>query len=144
MAPAVMGRLLARMAGEVGAMTDKDVESFRGSSAWSDSLERFFQRGITGKLTETDKKEMLTMIDNLSKIETQAISGYADYMARQASKASGVDKDDIYNTLMPKKAEDIYKDSKKKEDPNIKKYAEDYNLDYNKAEKILRARCYDG
>lgn len=32
----------------------------------------------------------------------------------------------------------------KKEDPKIKEYAEQYNLDYSKAEKILRARGYNG
>ena len=114
MAPAVMGRLLARMAGEVGVMTDQDVASFRGSSAWNDSLERYFQRGITGRLTDTDKQEMLRMVDALSKIENQAIEGYADNLSRQYSEAAGLDKDELMKAVLPKRAKEIYKNQPEK------------------------------
>lgn len=109
MAPSVMGRLLARMAGEVGVMTDQDVASFRGSSQWSDSLERFFQKGISGTLTDTDKKEMLNMVDRMSAIEKQAVEGYADNIVSQYSQASDIDRDKLMSTILPKPAAEIYK-----------------------------------
>lgn len=112
MAPAVMGRLLARMAGEVGVMTDQDVASFKGSAQWSDSMERFFQRGIMGTLTETDKSEMTNMVDRLSAIEAQAIEGYADNISRQYSRAAGVDREGLLKAVLPKKAKEIYKTRK--------------------------------
>lgn len=35
-------------------------------------------------------------------------------------------------------------DRSKKQDPRIKQYADDNNLDYTKAERILKARGYKG
>jgi hypothetical protein len=83
LAPSVMGRLLARMAGEVGVMTDKDVEAFRGSSKWIDSMDRFFIRGITGKLTDEDKTSMKEIIADMKAINQKHLQRRATVIATQ-------------------------------------------------------------
>ena len=95
LAPSVVIRLLARIADETGVMTDQDVNSFRGSLKWTDALERWYHRGLTGTLTDTDKQAMLTMVDNIEKIEYTALDAYADNVSHQYSKAYGYDPAEI-------------------------------------------------
>ena len=146
MAPSVMGRLLARMAGEVGVMTDKDVEAFRGSAAWTDSLERFFQRGITGTLTGTDKSEMANMVQLMRKANVNELSNRAGILSGQFAAANDIQPEQIMPYLQS--AIDVYQPKQKKAEPKrdskIEDYAKQYNLDYEKAEQILRARGYGG
>lgn len=113
LAPAVMGRLLARMAGEVGVMTDQDVAAFKGSPQWTDSLQRWFKRGISGKLTKTDKQEMLKMVNNLRTVERSAIAGYADTLAKQYSNASGLSRKRIMSSILPKESSELFEVSDK-------------------------------
>lgn len=113
LAPAVMGRLLARMAGEVGVMTDQDVAAFKGSPQWTDSLQRWFNRGISGKLTKTDKQEMLKMVNNLRTVERSAIAGYADTLAKQYSNASGLSRKRIMSSILPKQSSELFEVSDK-------------------------------
>lgn len=133
LAPSVMGRLLARMAGEVGVMTDQDVAAFRGSAAWTDSLERWFVRGTQGKLTAEDKVEMQKMAKELRAASAESIEGWADTQALQSAEYAGLSKDYIRNMILPKKAKDLFKDSSKSKQETPK-------YDMNEVDRILKQR----
>lgn len=122
MTPAIMGRLLARMAGEVGVMTDKDVADFRGSVSWKDSFERWFIKGTTSELTEQDKKAMQKMIKNMKQAERDAYAGHAYQTALQYQEASGLDHKSIYKMLMPRSAEQMFDRLDKPNNKNTDEY----------------------
>lgn len=81
----VMGRILARMAGEVGVMTDKDVESFKGSPKWTDSLNRLYTKGTQGKLTKEDASAMSQMVKKLKEVEQSHLQQRANVISGQYS-----------------------------------------------------------
>ena len=83
LAPAFVTRALARMAGEVGVMTDKDVAAFRGSPAWTDQLEQLWQQGTKGTLTATNKKVLLNAVDILETAENAVIQDRANFLSSQ-------------------------------------------------------------
>lgn len=86
---AVVKRALARMSGEVGVMTDKDVESFAGSKKWTDQMEQLYQQASRGTLTDTNKKYMLEIIDNMEKIERQKLQERTDVLTKQFGASTG-------------------------------------------------------
>ena len=137
LAPGFVVRALARMAGEVGVMTEQDVEAFRGSPAWSDQMERIFISATKGTLSSSDKKEMLKAVDIMKNVEEQNLLNRADFMSEQASKASGLDKEEIKATMLPK-SQNIQPSSQ--QDPQITKYAQEHNISYDQASKIKQQR----
>lgn len=102
LAPSVMGRILARMAGEVGVMTDKDVEAFKGSPKWTDEIARFFTRGTMGQLTNEDKKAMMNFVNLAENAEINNLKTRADIISSQYSAANpDMTKDSIYGMIKP-------------------------------------------
>lgn len=102
LAPSVMGRLLARLAGEVGVMTDKDVEAFRGSQKYTDALNRYFTRTmISGKLTEDDKKTMKQMVKNLRDVNQQHLQKRATVIGTQFATVNNVPVEDMMRYVQP-------------------------------------------
>lgn len=102
MAPAVMGRLLARMAGEVGVMTDADVAAFRGSQMYKDALSRYFTKTmLSGELTETDKEAMRNMIRIMKQTEMQHYQSRANVISGEFAAVNQVPQEEIMVYLQP-------------------------------------------
>lgn len=102
LAPAFVTRALARMAGEVGVMTDKDVAAFRGSPAWTDQLEQLWQQGTKGTLTETNKAVLIEAVDILEKAERGVIQERAMHLSGQFAQFNPeLSGQQIYNLMIP-------------------------------------------
>jgi hypothetical protein len=114
MAPAVMGRLLARMSGEVGVMTDKDVEAFKGSSAWTDAIQRFFERGTSGNLTTEDKALMKNIVGQMRSASYEHYIKRAGIISGQFAAINNVSPDQMMVYLEPAVTEYYKPDSDKK------------------------------
>ena len=107
----------------VGIQLADYIKSISGAQVSEQEAQRLFKNipNVTDK-----PKAFKTKLDQFKKELKDAKNNYLENIGKQ------------------KKSAEKFIDSKPKEDPIIKKYAQDYNLDYNKAEKILRARGYDG
>lgn len=106
----------------VGIQLADYVKSISGAQV----SEQEAQRLLKNIPNMTDKpKAFKTKLDTFRKELNEAKQNYLDNIGKQKESAKKFKED-------------------KKEDPKIKEYAEQYNLDYSKAEKILRARGYNG
>jgi hypothetical protein len=76
-------RALARISGEVGVLTDQDVNAFKGSRAWTDRMQQAFEEATTGKLTESNKKYILEAVKQLKNIETGVVNTRAEDFAKK-------------------------------------------------------------
>jgi len=85
-------RMFARLAGEVGTMTDQDVADFSGGRAWIQQAEQKLKMGAEGMLTEDNRKEMTQLLNDLRGPLTQRLQNEADRSLAKA-RALGIPED---------------------------------------------------
>jgi len=88
LAPGFVARALARLSGERGVMTDKDVEAFQGDTSLFGKFARTYERAINGTLNENDKQIMLEALNSLKEVESFHFNERADNIAAQFSTAN--------------------------------------------------------
>lgn len=93
--------LIARVAGEVGVLTDKDVARYQGTQALLGRAEQIYQTAISGTLTEQNLKDMLAFVDELDKAIEFGISQKAGRHAERISKRRGVEPKEAWGLLVP-------------------------------------------
>lgn len=89
LAPAFAARALARLAGEVGVMTDKDVASFQGDPSLLGKFQRTYERAISGTMTAEDKKIMNDALKSLTTVEQGFIKNMGSEVARRMGNVKG-------------------------------------------------------
>lgn len=100
-----------------------------------------YVKSISGaQVSEQEAQRLLKNIPNVTD-KPKAFKVKLDQFKKELKDARS---DYLKNIGKQKKSAEKFMDSKSKEDPKIKKFAQDHNLDYNRAERILRARGYDG
>jgi hypothetical protein len=99
-APPVAKRQLARIAGEVGVLTDQDVAAFGGSAAIDDKISRWFSSQATGDFSETDREEMLKLIDVMSERHSEIMAKQAESFSRRTASLVDIPADEISSWLL--------------------------------------------
>ena len=69
-------------------MSDTDISLFSGSAAVKDRLQRYIKKSIDGRLTETDRQDILQTVDILEKIQQDKINGVKKRSIERFSEAS--------------------------------------------------------
>lgn len=100
---AVITRLLARMAGEVGVMTDADVNSFElrmksGIESW---LKTTAQSFLKGRLSQREKDIMNDLVNRLARRNRENIRNQAGFFVGQRVNFSNQEKSILFNILVP-------------------------------------------
>lgn len=113
--PNVVIRAIARISGEKGVMTEKDVESFRGSPRWTDKAEQLFQEAIKGGFTETNKKYLLEILANMETVERELMDTEASNYAEQHSGNVGMDKKTFKSKLLGEVKKSLMTDEQRQE-----------------------------
>lgn len=87
-APGAAVVAINRLAGNVGVLSDTDMALFGGSQAFKARIERFAKKSADGRLTETDRRDILQTINDLEKIHSGKINSIRDRVSSQIGKAS--------------------------------------------------------
>jgi hypothetical protein len=97
----VVKRALARMSGEVGVMTDKDVEDFAGSKAFTDRFKAIVTQATTGKLTPENREFMLQIIEDGAKVENQILEERSKLFGAQFGQVKGQSSEEVESLISP-------------------------------------------
>lgn len=92
---------LARLSGEVGVLTDRDVARFGGSKAVKDRFSQSIKQMIDGKITEENKKFMREIINTYKTKREKQLDNRALYFAKQGAKRLGVSEEEAFENLLP-------------------------------------------
>ncbi len=92
----------ARMAGEVGALTEADKAPFGGSRAIVSRLQASLKQMADGKLTEENAKFIIDLTNLIEKRAGDKITNLAKTRARQYSKGSKIlNEQELFDALNP-------------------------------------------
>jgi hypothetical protein len=94
-------RQLARLSGEVGVLTDQDVNSFGGSKAIQEKVAQSIQQMYNGRLTDTNRKFMGDLVKVMKLRREEMIRERADHYAKQGAVRLGSSDDDTFQKLLP-------------------------------------------
>lgn len=92
---------VARLSGEVGALTDSDVNRFGGSKALSDKLSSIGKQAYDGKLTAENRQYLSEVVGAYRKSLTNSKAAYAKKYVKQKANAGLVDEADAINWVLP-------------------------------------------
>ena len=101
MAPGMAGNALARLSGEVGPLTETDLERFGGKQDFLSKINRLKAKQTSGTpLTADDKKQFLFMLNALKELKTGRVEQIRQSKASLYSKASkDIDETKALDTL---------------------------------------------
>lgn len=105
-----VGTMMAKAAGEVGTLTDKDREIYMGSRAAAQTAMRLIERYKSGKLAVSDRRDLIQLATVMNKQAKAKLKTFAQAQAKSIKgviKLAGDDVDDesIMNVIHP--AEDF-------------------------------------
>jgi hypothetical protein len=95
---------IARMSGDVGALSNQDINRYGGSKALTDKIDQLWSSASSGKLTAENKALLMDIVATFERNNKRIMEERADYHAEQSSKILGRPKDEIRNLLMPSSA----------------------------------------
>jgi len=87
-APGAAVIAINRLSGNVGVLSDTDMALFGGSQAYLARINRWAKLSKDGRLTETDRKDILSTIDTLESIHSGKIREVKNRLIGQFSSAS--------------------------------------------------------
>lgn len=105
---------LARLAGEVGVLTDRDVERFGGSKALLSKLNQAIAETTTGKLSKENKAFLTDVADSFYKAAQNSLNDRLDIIAAGQSEAFNVPIDRIKPLVAAYSSKPYSKDEDKK------------------------------
>ncbi|HXI17092.1 MAG TPA: hypothetical protein VNM48_12045, partial [Chloroflexota bacterium] len=106
---------VARLAGEVGALTDSDLSRFGGSRAIADSISRMITKAENGQMEEGDLKALeqaATILEKAAMVNRQAVG---KEHSRSFVRINGGDEATVYGQLTG--YDDYAPDAPKKDPP---------------------------
>lgn len=92
---------LARLSGEVGVLTDRDVARFGGSKAAIARINQSVKQMYDGKLTEENKAFMKQILQVFKARREEELDERAKLHAQQGGKRLGVDEQEAYDYIRP-------------------------------------------
>lgn len=93
---------LARASGEKGPLTFSDIQQFSGPPDLKSRLERTFSKATTGELTDSDKDDLVLLIDKYAEYANDKLNRKTKfYVDKRAPYGYGVDSDLAREILMP-------------------------------------------
>jgi len=95
----VAKRRLARLAGETGVLTDSDINAFAGSRALLDRANQLLNTAYSGKLTEKNKQEMLSIIQTMRQNITKNLQAEADRQIESTSGIYGIPRERVQSAI---------------------------------------------
>jgi hypothetical protein len=95
-------RLLARISGEVGRLTDQDVQAFGGSQAIMSRVEQFFSTAATGQFSEENVKYIRQLMDVMRVKNIEGLEKRKIKFKNQFSNVLKKDIDTIEQLIDPK------------------------------------------
>lgn len=103
LARSVASRLLSRLSGEVGVMTDADVRAFEFSSkaGVENWIKSKLQQFVKGTLSRKERETMLGLIDRMGRRHRENIREQADVFVKQRSGFTGQNQESLFNLLVP-------------------------------------------
>jgi len=104
-AKAFSERALARLAGEVGVLTEKDVTAFADPRI-VEQIKNSILQGTEGSLSENTKKVLKEALTALASKRTEKIKEVGKRTAKQFSKATSIPEDELESILLDSK-EDV-------------------------------------
>ena len=107
---------LARLSGEVGVLTDRDVERFGGSKALLSKLNQAIAETTTGKLSKENKAFLVDVANSFYKSAQNSLNDRLDVMAEGQSEAFNVPIDRIKPLVAAYSSKPYSKDGDKKTD----------------------------
>lgn len=123
---------MARLAGEVGALSEADKKPFGGSQSLLSQLNQTISNATAGKLTDENRQFVRSLVATIRKSSENTINRRKIEIVDQKSRAqSRFSRDELLDMA-----------GIQQRDPQIEEYAKKYNIDYEKADQILRARGY--
>lgn len=93
--------LLAKASGEVGNLTEAEREMFAGSPALTQRAGRLLRLQGVGTLPESDRKDLQELIQIYQENARRAIRSKADLISGQATKTTGLSKEDALRAILP-------------------------------------------
>lgn len=99
---AAVRNFLARASGEVGALTEADKEPFGGNSSLNNKIKRWSSLQATGRLPESDRKELMSLATLLANKANADVESHARLVSEQMSGNLGIPSDEAYQLVYPK------------------------------------------
>lgn len=92
---------MSRLSGEVGVLTDKDLERFSGSKAAGARIRQAVEMAKSGKLTEENRKLMLDLVKGMKSNADIHLQDRALEFAKQSSKRLNISEEEAYDYIRP-------------------------------------------
>lgn len=92
---------LARLSGEVGALSDADLNRFGGSKDVRNRARQLTETLLTGKLSPETRREMIQIVKQFELTARNKINYEAKRQAQSGSRLLGVPEADVYGILNP-------------------------------------------
>jgi hypothetical protein len=92
---------LAKLSGEVGALTDTDVARYGGSKDLVERAKQMTTSLLTGELTEANRKYLTQIARMYKRVVQNKISAEATRDAESAERVLGVPKDQVFSVINP-------------------------------------------
>jgi hypothetical protein len=99
-AASAVKRSLARLSGEVGVMTDRDVADFAGSKAWKDQMIQFAKMAESGTLTQANQDYMRQLLNKMVDVQNRILENRADKYDSQFGSVYGMPRGELKNQLL--------------------------------------------
>lgn len=96
-----VGTQLARMAGEVGNLTEGDISRFKGSQDIVAKARRFATRNLTGRIPESDRKDLQDMVRVFKAKNRESDARAAEKFSKQYGNAYGMEEGELREVLTP-------------------------------------------
>jgi hypothetical protein len=90
---------LARLAQGAGVLTQQDVDAVSGSRSWKETVKQIFETKKSGKLTKTNRKNMLALVKLLKKEATNKIKKGARSHLRSNKSLTPIDFEDYSTSI---------------------------------------------
>lgn len=98
---------MARLSGEVGVLTDKDVERFGGSKAWKAQVQQSIERAKNGRLSAENKKYLYEAVRILRKVRQDSLAKRKAVIAKQGAKRLNIDVKEARDLIEPGGDDDL-------------------------------------
>lgn len=134
--------MLAKSSGQVGVLTEQDVQGFGGRDDLLSRLNRTIKLATSGKLPEGDRKFLKDFATTMKSAGVKNISQVSNQFSKQLSDDLGVSSDNAKNLLNIKERLGSTPAKTNKQDSKVEEYAKQHKLSYGQAKAILIKRGY--
>lgn len=98
---------IARLSGEVGNLTENDINRFGGSSAVTSKISQLFTKAAEGTLTAANRKELNNIVDAFDRGLKTSMDSLTNDIASQGAAVLGISEDEMKNYLVRPKNQQV-------------------------------------